>query len=313
VHRVANNLTTHPKIALDLIDIEQDRGVHNRALRERYLERQAAAAAAIDAGDENAVAKCVRELDGIGETFIKYNLGLAYVLVNRYVRRSSPTDVEEYVDACMETLWSCFITWNPERATFGTWSRRALEGALWREVNKWEHPERSYHEGLDLRTAIRSAETLRNTLEREPTLGEVADHCGISEDRIDMLRARALESLDAPLGEGAVRGDLLGNSSEADDWDDWDDTGTARVLLESLTTSDVEGEVWMRALSAATAELDALGLYLVLVRYGLHGWAAENLPEIAAVTGIGREIVRRRTHRASDVVEAAGRRLPAPL
>lgn len=293
-----------------LVDDEQDRGAQNRALRDRYLAHEAAAAAAIESGDEHDLARCLDELNAVGTLFVQYNMGLAGVLVNRYARRVSSENLDEALGACMEALWSCFITWDPDRASFGTWSRRALQGVLWREVERWEHPERTYHEGLDIRSALRAAEDLRQELQRDPTLAEVAEHCGIPVGRLEALYSRSVCSIDTPITGDA--GNNIDGDTLSDDAGDWDDN-TWTVLDILGTSGDVEEDVWLRALAAATVELDALGLYLVLVRKGLHGWNPENLPEIAAVTGIGREIVRRRTQKALETIAGTAHALPQYL
>jgi DNA-directed RNA polymerase sigma subunit (sigma70/sigma32) len=122
--------------------------------------------------------------------------------------------------------------------------------------------------------------------------------------------------LNAPIGDGSHSlGDILSENHDAPETDDsWDDdTSGAIVQLRGLSDEYTEDHMWLKALAAATSELDDTSLYLVFVRTGLHGWQPENLPEIAAVTGIGREIVRRKTHRALETVAAAGKVLPELL
>jgi DNA-directed RNA polymerase sigma subunit (sigma70/sigma32) len=83
--------------------------------------------------------------------------------------------------------------------------------------------------------------------------------------------------------------------------------------LNAFAAHASEDDLWLQALAKATANLDDLSLYLVFARTGLHGWTPENLPEIAAATGIGREIVRRKTHKALETIKSNGRNLPNML
>lgn len=318
--RWGNVANTHKRpsragIELALIDDIEDRGTQNKRLRNSYLEVEQQVLAAATAGTEADLARLQRDLSRIGDTFVRYNLGLAGVLVNKYSEATAGEDeTKAYMLACMEALWLAFITWDPEKSTFGTWSRKAIEGALWREVHFTKRPHRKYYEELQFRAAVNHAAGLKIVLGREPTDDEIAKAVGISVVQLQEVRRPKPLSLDKPAGEDGEQ-TLLDVLTSGDDGNDqWDDDSTGGLALLNAMASNVsEDDVWLRALAAATAELDDLSVYLLFVRTGLHGWNPENLPEIAAATGIGREIVRRKTHKALETVTNAGKNLPALL
>jgi DNA-directed RNA polymerase sigma subunit (sigma70/sigma32) len=213
--------------------------------------------------------------------------------------------------ACLEAMWLAFTTWDPKQSTFGTWSRKAIEGALWREVHFHKRPHRKYYEELILRSSAKHADGLADLLGREPTDEEIADAAGITVAQLREVRRGPNLSLDRrPDEDGSSLGEIL-KDQNSESWGSDDSEGLS--ILNGLTETVDSEELWLSALAKATADLDDLSLYLVFARTGLHGWTPENLPEIAAATGIGREIVRRKTHKALETVQAAGKQLPSAL
>jgi DNA-directed RNA polymerase specialized sigma subunit len=314
VFRVETYTTTNKRaISLALIDETEGRGEQNKKLRLAYIEIEQQITAAARNNDEAEVAKLSSQLSRIGDTFVRYNMGLAGVLVKKYAGQTkSKSDVESYMLACLEAFWSAFTTWDPEKSTFGTWSRLAIQGALWREIHFHERPHRRYHEELMFRASVNHAEGLREVLGREPTDVEIATAAGITVAQLREVRRQANLSLDKPGPDGeSTLADIIAGDDEDGGWGDAPSDGLA--LLNTLSETSSEDDMWLRALAAATNELDDLSLYLVFVRTGLHGWTPENLPEIAAVTGKGREIVRRKIHKALETVTAAGKNLPSQL
>ena len=296
-----------------IIDTAEGRGAANAELRRLYLDVEQQALAAGANGDVDTVHQLEIELNRIGEQFVRYNMGLAGVLVNKYSDAAIGDDADAYMLACMEAFWLAFTTWDPEQSTFGTWSRKAIEGALWREVRFHKRPHRKYYEELIYRAANNHADSLRELLGREPEDEEIARAAGITVEQLHDVRRPATLSLDKPYDDtGHTLAEML--SGDGGDDDTWgEDTSGGLAVLNALAANSSEEDVWIRALSLACADLDDLSLYLIFVRTGLHGWQPENLPEIAAATGIGREIVRRKTHKAFATVQAAGKRLPALL
>lgn len=297
---------------LAVIDNIEDRGEQNKVLRQTYLEIEKQVMSAAKRGDEAGVKDLTVRLNRVGDAFIRYNTGLAGVLVKKYSGTSSGADdIEAYMLACLEAMWLAFTTWDPAQSTFGTWSRKAIEGALWREVHFHKRPHRKYYEELMLRSSVNHADGLKSLLGREPTDEEIANATGITVAQLREVRRGPNLSLDRRLGEdGANLGEIL-EDPNGESWGSDDSEGLS-ILNGFAETANGE-EIWLRALAKATADLDDLSLYLVFARTGLHGWTPENLPEIAAATGIGREIVRRKTHKALEAVQTAGKQLPAAL
>lgn len=296
-----------------LIDETEGRGEQNKKLRLAYLEIEQQITAAAKDNDEAEIERLRPQLSRIGDAFVRYNMGLAGVLVKKYAgQATSKSDVESYMLACLEAFWAAFTTWDPEKSTFGTWSRLAIQGALWREVHFHEKPHRRYHEELMLRASVNHAEGLREILGRDPSDQEIAAAAGLTVAQLREVRRRPNLSLDRPGPDGEhTLADTIAGRDDDDSWGDESSSGLS--LLNTLSETSSEDDLWLRALAVATADLDDLSLYLVFVRTGLHGWVPENLPEIAAVTGKGREIVRRKIHKALETVTAAGKTLPSQL
>lgn len=297
---------------LAVIDNIEDRGEQNKVLRQTYLEIEKQVMSAAKRGDEAEVKDLTVRLNRVGDAFIRYNTGLAGVLVKKYSGTSSGADdIEAYMLACLEAMWFAFTTWDPAQSTFGTWSRKAIEGALWREVHFHKRPHRKYYEELMLRSSVNHADGLKSLLGREPTDEEIANATGITVAQLREVRRGPNLSLDRRASDD---GGSLVEILEDPNGESWgsDDSEGLSILNGFAETANGE-EIWLRALAKATADLDDLSLYLVFARTGLHGWTPENLPEIAAATGIGREIVRRKTHKALETVQTAGKQLPAAL
>lgn len=314
VLRVDTNTTAKNRaISVALIDETEGRGEQNKKLRLAYIEVEQQITAAAVKGDEAEIERLKPQLSRIGDTFVRYNMGLAGVLVKKYAGQTrNKSDVESYMLACMEAFWLAFTTWDPEKSSFGTWSRLAIQGALWREIHFHEKPHRRYHEELFFRASVNHAEGLREVLGREPTEQEIATATGITVAQLREVQRKSNLSLDkpGPDGEHSLH-DIIAGDDDGEGWGGDDSEGM--VLLNLLAETSSEDDLWLRALAAATNELDDLSLYLVFVRTGLHGWTPENLPEIAAVTGKGREIVRRKIHKALETVTGSGKNLPSLL
>lgn len=297
---------------LAVIDTIENRGEQNKVLRQTYLEIEKLATAAAKSENGTDVKDLTVRLNRIGDAFIRYNTGLAGVLVKKYSGTSSGADdIEAYMLACLEAMWLAFTTWDPAQSTFGTWSRKAIEGALWREVHFHKRPHRKYYEELMLRASVNHADGLKSVLGREPTDEEIAQAAGITVAQLREVRRRPNLSLDrGSPDDGSSLLERLEDPNSTS-WGSEDSDGLS--ILNGLAEAEDGDTVWLSALAKATADLDGLSLYLVFARTGLHGWTPENLPEIAAATGIGREIVRRKTHKALEAVQTAGKQLPAIL
>jgi len=124
----------------------------------------------------------------------------------------------------------------------------------------------------------RAERDLVATLEREPTVEEIAEKTKLPVKQVREVRAaaRAVASLDKPVGEGdsASFGDLFASEERPPD-------------------EQVQVDLTERALHAAVAELPEREQRILKLRYGLNGDSdPKSLEEIGRLLGITRERVR---------------------
>jgi RNA polymerase primary sigma factor len=124
----------------------------------------------------------------------------------------------------------------------------------------------------------RAERDLVATLEREPTVEEIAEKTKLPVKQIREVRAaaRAVASLDKPVGEGdgASFGDLFASEERSPD-------------------EQVQVDLTERALHAAVDELPEREQRILKLRYGLNGDSdPKSLEEIGRLLGITRERVR---------------------
>lgn len=263
----------------------------NTTLRRAYMKCVDQVADATDA----ELASIETKMTVIGNKFVAQSTGLAGAVWRRYVASANQAHVEDFIGSALEALWRSFLTWDPEKGTFGTWSRQHLTGAVRREVNFHERPHQKYHENNLRRSADSIVEAAVRKTGVAPSDEAVADKLGVSVELLRESRRKPHVSLDAPVGDGSTtRGDLVAS----------DGIITSGVLAK-MAASEEGAEALQTMMKAITAQLSPLELYLVLVRQGLHGWEPETVHDIADATGIGREILRRRGNKAIASVEAA--------
>jgi RNA polymerase primary sigma factor len=161
------------------------------------------------------------------------------------------------------------------------WIRQAILAAIARHGRTVRVP---LNRTADLSRVIRSTETLRQDLKREPTAEEIAASVGLSVELVQALAAlnSADLRLDAPLaGEG-------------------DRSTIDRFMAEAQ--SDVEQEVMDRFLTEeihrALASLPARDARVLRLYFGLEGGHEHTLEEIGQLFGITRERVRQLRDRA---------------
>ncbi len=140
--------------------------------------------------------------------------GYAMSLARRLHREGEPLD--DLTQVAMEALLVSIDRFDPARSVpFPALATPTIVGALKRHYRDhgWSlRVPRSVH---DIAVPARdAADRLTGRLGRFPTVTEVAAELGIAEESLlaaqEATHARATSSLDAPVGEGERRGDLLG-------------------------------------------------------------------------------------------------------
>lgn len=248
-----------------------------RDLRERYRVVESSLEAAERSRNPVEAKTLQRELDAIGREFVITNRGLAGVVARRYFTSGGESRRDDYVSSATVGLWEAFLKWDPDQSTFGNFSRRYIEGRVRRSVSAEEFTETSYGD-FTARPAVTAAiEALTEKLGRVPDDAEVSKEAGLPVTLVERVRRPRVGSLDAVVGQGnATLGDLV--------------AATDDVELDEV----LEHEMWLRNLTRVAGQLTPRELFVVMRRtQGLDAAPAQTLVEIAALTGLGREILRR--------------------
>jgi RNA polymerase primary sigma factor len=161
------------------------------------------------------------------------------------------------------------------------WIRQAILASLARQGRTVRVP---LNRTADLSRIIRTAETLRQELRREPTPEEIAAVTGLSLDVVQSLAAlnTADVRLDAPLDPDGERS--LIDRFVADEQNDAESKAMDRFLSEEIDRA-------LRTLQPRDAKV--LRLY-----FGLDGGREHTLEEIGGMLGVTRERVRQLRDRA---------------
>jgi RNA polymerase primary sigma factor len=161
------------------------------------------------------------------------------------------------------------------------WIRQAILAALARQGRTVRVP---LNRTADLSRIIRTAETLRQELRREPTPEEIAGATGLSLDVVQSLAAlnTADVRLDAPLDPDGERS--LIDRFIADEQNDAESQAMDKFLSEEIDRA-------LRTLPPRDAKV--LRLY-----FGLDGGREHTLEEIGGMLGVTRERVRQLRDRA---------------
>ena len=161
------------------------------------------------------------------------------------------------------------------------WIRQAILAALARHGRTVRVP---LNRTADLSRIVRTSETLRQKLRREPTPEEVANAVGLSVEVVQSLAAlnTADVRLDAPL-------DPEGDRSLIDRFIADDQADAEAQAMDQFLSEEIERA--LRTLPARDAKV--LRLY-----FGLDGGREHTLEEIGAMLGVTRERVRQLRDRA---------------
>ncbi|HEY8106656.1 MAG TPA: RNA polymerase sigma factor RpoD/SigA [Gemmatimonadales bacterium] len=161
------------------------------------------------------------------------------------------------------------------------WIRQAILAALARHGRTVRVP---LNRTADLSRIVRTSESLRQELQREPTPEEIANAVGLSVDVVQSLAAlnTAEVRLDAPL-------DPEGDRSLIDRFIVDDQSDAEAQAMDHFLSEEIERA--LRTLPARDAKV--LRLY-----FGLDGGREHTLEEIGAMLGVTRERVRQLRDRA---------------
>lgn len=246
----------------------------------RYRELCAAPGAEDDAESH-------AELQAIAAEVLDLNRGLAIVCIQGFAR-VRPDRAADYLQAALLGLWEAFLAWDPDRpgaAAFSGFSRSYIEGRIRREVAAGEYDGMSYATFTLRARARAAAEELAERLGRNPGLDEIAAAVGSTPERIRAAFSEAA-SLETATG----------------------DRPAAEVLADLRDLADVNGDErrWLARFARLTRDLTPPELFVLIRRKaGLDCAAPQSLNEVSAISGLGREVLRRIEKTAQAKLRAA--------
>jgi RNA polymerase primary sigma factor len=234
---------------------------------------------------EIAIAKLVREGDPEAmHELVKRNLRFVISVAKKYQNRG--LQLTDLIGEGNVGLLTAARKFDPDQGvkfiSYAVWwIRQAILASLARQGRTVRVP---LNRTADLSRIVRTAESLRQDLRREPTPEELAKATGLSLEVVQSLAAlnTAEIRLDAPLDPDGDRS--LIERFIADDHSD-----TEEQAMDGFLREEIEG---------ALATLPARDAKVLRLYFGLDGGREHTLEEIGGMLGVTRERVRQLRDRA---------------
>lgn len=234
----------------------------------------------LDPEEEKRVARRVQHGDGAAfRKLIRSNLRFVVSVAKRYQNRG--LSFEDLVQEGNVGLVTAARKFDPERGvkfiSYAVWwIRQAILSALARQSRPVRLP---LNRATELGRVLRSRESLRQELRRDPSVEEIAEDADLDTPTVRMLlRINVSEvRLDAPVGDDDEEGGDLLERFLADDVD----------LHEEL-----ERELLGEHVNRALRGLRPRDARVVRLYYGLQGEEEHTLEEIGEMLGVTRERIR---------------------
>jgi RNA polymerase primary sigma factor len=154
------------------------------------------------------------------------------------------------------------------------WIRQAILSALARQSRTVRLPQ---NRATELARLVRVRESLKQSLGRDPTAGEIADEADLTVETVRILQKvnRAELRLDAPVGE------------------DGESPLIERILTEEASLEqELEEKLLRDVIRRALAGIRPRDARVIRLYYGLQGQREHTLEEIGGLLGVTRERVR---------------------
>jgi RNA polymerase primary sigma factor len=234
---------------------------------------------------EIAIAKLVRQGDPEAmQELVKRNLRFVISVAKKYQNRG--LQLTDLIGEGNVGLLTAARKFDPDKGvkfiSYAVWwIRQAILASLARQGRTVRVP---LNRTADLSRIVRTAETLRQELRREPTPEEIAKSTGLSLEVVQSLAALNTSEvrLDAPL-------DPDGDRSLIDRFIADDQSDAEEQAMDKFLTDEIEG---------ALATLPSRDAKVLRLYFGLDGGREHTLEEIGGMLGVTRERVRQLRDRA---------------